>query len=1176
MPTAAYDVYLSFSGTDAEIADRITGALRTRGWKVFTRRELAAGEDFAARERDALAASRFLVVLMSSAYFVNTALNAELKSGLAREKSESRVMVLPLRIDESPIPPVLAGKIWIDLSTWTVQQAFESRIAELDRAIRQHSGTPLLEASAITVPVELLQSCTSGECVLFAGAGLSARSGVPLWNQFLFDLLEHATIENIIDSSYERTLQSALYEGERNAVADAIVQMYSNRRDRLQSFLKRYYPEVPVSRAHRLLQAIPFSAIITTNYDGLLEQTFPAYAQQGLFTARDAEPLLNALSQRRPFFLKLYGAVDRLETLLFAPMEYREVLSANISFSNFMEGILFSRTFFFVGLSLEGIHDFLSGFVFRGVSNRKHFALVAVAGSAWKAKADLLLRRYNIEVIPFPVSADFPEVDTFLEELQRSMPAIREGEPAHTAASPPAGLRKLILENIGSFERLEIDFPREQNWKIILGDNGVGKSTILKAIAVAIMGNDARSYAARLVRTGQTRGRITLYTERNPDPGYVTEIRTKDVLSEAEITSLPSRPMEAEGWLALAFSPLRVVTWAPSTGPQPIAGKGRPTSDDLLPLISGETDPRMDHLKQWIVNLDSVEKPSPGPTLSGHTGAVKSIAFLPDGRQLISGSFDGTIRFWDCWTGKSKAKIHAHDAGVNSIALSADGKVLASGSYDRKAKTWDLHNYLRSFEGSLSQILSVALDAGGSLLVTGSESGTVRTWWPSGEEKLRWTARGGGVWCLAMSPDDATVAAGSYAGIINLHRVQTGEVVREIEVGRGCVMALSWSPDGRQVICASKNGPVNVWDVNSGAMLREFSSTSTTAVAISQDGRIVAAGTESGEVKAWDAESGFELVNVKAHAQTVWSVALSSDSKLLASASQDGTIRLWNLPTSKPSGTQRETIRRLFDLLSVLTDRSDIEYLRVTSDFRVMVRTADAQAGIPIEALSQGMTSLFGWVGVLCQRLKETLEAPAQNPLPTDSYALVLIDELDAHMHPGWQRVLVNRLSKAFPNAQFIATTHSPLIVADLPPESIFVLRREDGEITWGLPNELKDIRGLRVDQILLSDVFGIEAVRGERIEQQQKRYLELALTADRSAEQESEYRQLAAQLDHYHVRPEQTREAQEAARLIEESLDRKVAGLADLDREKLVAEIRAQMLELKTPFRRESVRPKS
>ena len=1183
------DVYIAYSGKEADVAGRLTDALRKRGWTVFFRREIVAGEDWRAAENAALEGSRFVVLLMSEASFSRRGLESEWRLSLEREQKESRVVLIPLRLGDCPVPEALRQKAWVDFADAADGKDFDRCVDELDRALRHHSGAPLpLALPTLAVPDDLAKSCSSGECVLFAGAGLSAGAGVAPWTTFLFDLLHHVEEQKMIDTDYARSFEAALREGERNSVADGIVQIFGNRRKPLQEFLLQYYPDLPISSAHRLLQSIPFSSIITTNYDRLLEETFPEHARQGLFTTRDAERLLDALSQKTPFILKLYGLIERLETLVFAPIEYREVLSSNVSFSKFMEGIFFSRTFFFIGLSLEGIQDFLSGFVFRGVSTRKHFALVAVTGSAWKARADLLLRRYNIEVIPFPVSPEFPEMETFLKELRVKSAPVYEGGLPESAAVPIApGIRRVVLENIGPFEKLEVDFQREHNWKVLLGDNGVGKSTILKAIAVAIMGGDARSFAGRLVRTGQTKGRITLCTESNPQ-GYITDIMTKDVLSEAEVVSLPTRPMEAERWLALGFSPLRVVTWSPSSGPQSMIQKGRPTADDLLPIVSGETDPRMDRLKQWIVNLDSAERIVPTRVLSGHARPVKSVVFTPDGRSLVSGSIDSTIRMWDAWTGAETLKIVAHSGGVNSTALSGDGNIIASGSFDRFAKTWQISGEpSRKFAGSRSQILSVALDNDGSTLVTGSESGSIRIWNAFGETLIRWTGKGGAVWCVALSPDGSILASGTYGGIVNLNSVPDGRPIRSIEVKRGTVMALAWSQPGsargKELLCASRNGPVHVLDPETGAVLREFASSDTTSAAISKDGRVVAAGSANGEVIAWDAESGTELMRERAHSQTVWSVALSPDGRTLASASEDATIRLWSLPGSMPSGTYRETIRRFFKLLGELTDRPDIRFLGVTSDFRVMVRTSQSKSGVPVELLSQGMSSLFGWVGVLCQRLKETLETTAEDPLPTGSYALVLIDELDAHMHPAWQRVLVHRLSKVFPRVQFIATTHSPLIVADLPPESIFVLRRkdedednsdeEDGAIVCGSPEEARDIRGLRVDQILLSPVFGLDGVRGEGVDEKQKKYLDLALKLNRSPEEEAVFGRLAEELEHYRVTPEETREAREAARLIEERLDQKIEGL---DREKLIEEIRAQMLELETPFRRESVRPKS
>ena len=1137
-----YDVYISADHHDWWFVGQLSNALRNRGLTVSGLPDVRAGEDWT----PSVASSRFIVPVLTPHYLPSE--QAPLDYALAREKAESNIVVLPVRRGLGPLPPPLQDRRIINFSNMA---DFERNVVELERAIKQLTPRPETptapETTPIEVPADLAQSCTAGECVLFAGAGLSARAGIPVWSTFLADLLRYAVQQQTIDTGYAESLEAALNEGGRDEVADGIVQSFEGNRKALYDFLESYYPEkIPITPAHEALRQIPFSAVITSNYDSLLEKTFPEYASDGIYTPTDAEQLLDALSQKRRFLLKLYGDIEHMETLIIAPFEYRHAVASNIPFSRFTEGVFFSRTFLFVGMSLEGIQDFLSGFVFRGVSPRKHFALVAVSGTAWKVKAELLKRRYNIHVIEFLISDAFPEVDEFLRELAHTTRPVAKPGPS---TSELQGLRRLVLEDIGAYERLELDFPREHNWKVLLGDNGVGKSTVLRAIAVAIIGSDAKSYAARLVRAGKTKGRITLYTERNPASGYVTEILTKDMLAEAEVVSLPSRPMEAEGWLALGFSPLRLVTWASTAGPQPIVEKGRPTSDDLLPLVSGEADPRMDRLKQWIVNLDSADRPGRALTLSGHSRRISSVVFCPDGRTLISGGIDGTIRFWDCWTGAETRKIDAHTAGINALSLSSDGKLLVSGSFDRLAKTWNVStgSFIREFKGSGTQILSVAFDDEKKRVFTSSESGSIRIWDDLGEELDLFHVRGGIVQCLGLSPDRSTLACGTYTGTIDLHNAETGLLLTSFNVREGTIVGVAWSSDGKTLISGSMNGAVNIWDVESGARIRELPCADTRAVAISPDGRTIAAGLKSGEIKAWDSESGAELMSINAHPQPVRSLAFSSDGRSIASASDDKTIRIWSLPGSLQGGNQQQTIRKFFRLIGELTDREDVDFLRVADDFRVMVKTADAPNGVPLELLSQGMTSLFGWVGVVCQRLKETLQTATQDPLPTNSYALVLIDELDAHMHPRWQQVLVARLKSVFPNVQFIATTHSPLIVGGLAKEELERFTIQDGKIVRASFDP--DMMLGRTDQILTGDLFGLSTTLDSKTQDFMQEYEELLGKSSLSEEENSRLRQLERLIEDRippaHEQPVQRRarellDALQAADL--EKIDKRVA----------------------------------
>jgi WD40 repeat protein len=983
-------------------------------------------------------------------------------------------------------------------------------------------GSP--ELPVPVVPPELAQSCRMGECVLFAGAGLSARAGLPTWNDFLAKLLTLARDRKIIDPAQVGSLEAALREGDRDTVADGVVGAFGSQRELLQDCVSESFPEATLpSVTHSALSQIPFNSVATTNYDNLLEKTFPKFAQTGIFTCKDADSLLDALSQKRQFILKLYGNVDRLETLIFSPIEYREVVSSNVSFSKFMEGFFFSRNFLFIGLSLEGIQDFLSSFTFRGTNPRQHFALVAVAGSAWKAKADLLLRRYNVQVTPFPAAGGFWELDQFVSILREATSPVASAPGAGSGTSPTPiptpGLRRVILEDIGPFEKLELDFPKEKNWKILLGDNGVGKSTILKAIATAIIGSDARSYAGRLVRAGKTRGRITLITEQNPS-GYVTEILTKDMLSEAEVVSIPSRPMEAEGWLALGFSPLRVVTWSGSTGPQPMVQKGRPTADDLIPLLSGETDPRMDHLKQWIVNLDAADKSShlmglqELRALQGHEDRVTSIAFSADGRSLVSGSIDKTVRIWDVATGRERRRIAAHQTGVNAVALSGDAKRAASGSFHGTVRVWDSESgtALRSLDNK-SQVLSVAMSSDAGTLVAGCEDGSIGIWGRD-SERTRLRNHKGEVWSVAMSTDGRIFASGSEDGSVHVWETETGREIRTLVTGSNPVWSVAMCGDGRRLVAGFKDGSVRVWELQTGTEVQVLENLrdEVMAVALAADGRTVVSGSGGGMIKRWDLDPVRQTGVVRAHRSAIWSVAMSPDAQIMASASDDKTIKLWTVTLPEPTLSPFETIKKFFNVVGTLTDRTDIEFQRVTENFRVYVKVAGVTSDVPVEVLSQGLTSLFGWVGVLCQRLKETLQGPTNDPLPTDSYALVLIDELDAHMHPRWQQVLVPRLKKTFPNVQFIACTHSPLIAGGLDKKEVArfsIVKDQIAQVDFD-----PDMTLGRTDQILTGELFNLSTTLDYATQEVMAEYQTLLGKSARSLEEEQRFVALGRALE--------------------------------------------------------------
>src|SRR5262249_17543991 len=200
---------------------------------------------------------------------------------------------------------------------------------------------------------------------------------------------------------------------------------------------------------HSQIRDMDFAAVLTTNFDNLLEGTFP---NSPVYTPQDTEPLLNALSGRQFFILKLYGALARPETVLVAPRQYEDAIVGNQAFSQFMEGLFVSRTLLFVGASLNGIEAYLRGIKFRGTLSRRHYALVTAHDRAWRARAEALRRRYQSQVPPYGDSPDHGEVDGFLEELLRGVTGEKGGRPeAAPGRRKPLWLKRLCLENVGPF-----------------------------------------------------------------------------------------------------------------------------------------------------------------------------------------------------------------------------------------------------------------------------------------------------------------------------------------------------------------------------------------------------------------------------------------------------------------------------------------------------------------------------------------------------------------------------------------------------------------------------------------------------------------------------------------------------------------------------------------------------
>jgi predicted ATPase len=130
----------------------------------------------------------------------------------------------------------------------------------------------------------------------------------------------------------------------------------------------------------------------------------------------------------------------------------------------------------------------------------------------------------------------------------------------------------------------------------------------------------------------------------------------------------------------------------------------------------------------------------------------------------------------------------------------------------------------------------------------------------------------------------------------------------------------------------------------------------------------------------------------------------------------------------------------------------------------------------PFSSLSDGYKAFIGMAGDLIGHLSDVTSD--MQPLELIS-GIVLIDEIDLHLHPEWQRTILPSLAKAFPRLQFVCTTHSPLVASTVRKENVYVTATaEDGTATIQQIEE--KVYGRSAEQLLLSSYFGLQSTRPE------------------------------------------------------------------------------------------------
>ena len=207
--------------------------------------------------------------------------------------------------------------------------------------------------------------------------------------------------------------------------------------------------------------------------------------------------------------------------------------------------------------------------------------------------------------------------------------------------------------------------------------------------------------------------------------------------------------------------------------------------------------------------------------------------------------------------------------------------------------------------------------------------------------------------------------------------------------------------------------------------------------------------------------------------------------------------------------------RMLAEVLPDVGNPKDIEILgppiSASSNDSKGVWVATDYGKVPLSRLSLGYQTVFAWTLDIAWRLLERYPN-SRNPLQEP--AIVIVDEVDLHLHPRWQRAIREHLTGHFPNVQFIATAHSPLMAQSSLAANLAVLHKSDDHVV--ILNDPMIIKEWRLDQIITSELFGLGSARSPEVEQILVRRSELADKTRLTSEEQRELKRLDAQVGGY------------------------------------------------------------
>ena len=326
--------------------------------------------------------------------------------------------------------------------------------------------------------------------------------------------------------------------------------------------------------------------------------------------------------------------------------------------------------------------------------------------------------------------------------------------------------------------------------------------------------------------------------------------------------------------------------------------------------------------------------------LKGHKEGVNILAFSPDGKTLLSGSEDGTIRAWDTTTGRQIYTCPGHMEGIRSIAVSEQTNILTSSdSYPTQVRLWDIENGHQLSASYLGFTSSETISPNATTIALDEFSDRNLRVWDIQNSRYRIYLKGHGYPSdfflyteIAFSKDEKMLATSPSRGTIGeihlwdlgrqsnsifrrfLYNSKTIRPKHTLKGHLGVVSSLVFAPDGKILASGGDGDKINLWDLETLNIHQKIAvdRNYTRSIVFSTDGKILASrGAE--KIYCWEVTTGKQISSWSGRS-TFMSIHFSPNDSILVSGNNDGEVKLWDVYSGNLLSTHKGNTRQINDL----------------------------------------------------------------------------------------------------------------------------------------------------------------------------------------------------------------------------------------------------------------------